>query len=316
MSRCLCCNKEIINPGEYESRIFWHEKCIKSFFGTRMIPELDCSDDELEKMANLTVNKGLTVPGVQKKLSLHLDSKDKTARLTIVDYPAGYILKPQSMDFEYMPEAEYMSMKMAEAAKIKTVPNAMIVNNGKYSYITRRIDRRGGMLFAMEDFCQLSGRLTEDKYRGSYENCGRIIKKYSRNAGLDLTEIYYRLLFCFLTGNSDMHLKNFSLIEDKPGNRIFGLSPAYDLLPVNILMPSDTEQMALTVNGKKRNIKKKDFLSLAQNLGFDIKVATGLMKQLLKYKKNFIEIIDSSYISENMKEELKFLIETRAVEIA
>ena len=315
MSRCLCCNKEIINPGEYESRTLWHEKCIKSFFGTKRIPELDCSDEELEKLANLSVNKGLTVPGVQKKLSLHLESKDKTAKLTIVDYPAGYILKPQSREFKYLPEAEYMSMKMAEAARIRTVPNAMIVTNGEYSYITRRIDRQGGLLLAMEDFCQLSGRLTEDKYRGSYENCGRIIKRYSRNTGLDLAEFYYRLLFCFLTGNSDMHLKNFSLVEDKPGSRIFGLSPAYDLLPVNILMPSDTEQMALTVNGKKRNIKKKDFLSLAQNLGLEIKVATGMMRQLLKYKKEFIDIVNSSYISEKMKEELKILIEARAAEI-
>ena len=315
MSRCLCCNREMINPSEYESRVFWHEKCIKSFFGTKYIPELDCSDEELERLADLTVNKGLTVPGVQKKLSLHLDSKDKTDRLTIVDYPAGYILKPQSPDYDFLPEAEFLSMKMAEAAKIKTVSNAMILTGGRYSYITRRIDREGELLFAMEDFCQLSGRLTEDKYRSSYENCGRVLKKYSRNIGLDLAELYYRLLFCFLIGNSDMHLKNFSVIEDISGSRIFGLSPAYDLMPVNIVMPLDNEQMALTVNGKKRNIKKKDFLSLAQNFGLEEKVAVGLMKQLLKYNNTFINIIDSSYISEKMKEELKSLIEVRAKEI-
>ena len=315
MSRCLCCNKEMINPGEYESRVFWHKRCIKAFFGTKYIPELDCSDEELERLANLTVNKGLTVPGVQKKLSLHLDSKDKTDRLTIVDYPAGYILKPQSTDFDFLPEAEFMSMKMAEAVGIRTVPNALILADGKYSYITRRIDREGKLLLAMEDFCQLSGRLTEDKYRSSYENCGRIIKKYSRNTGLDLAELYYRLLFCFLTGNSDMHLKNFSLIEETSGSRIFGLSPAYDLLPVNIIVPSDNEQMALTINGKKRNIKKKDFLSLAQNLGLEEKVATGLMRQLLKHIKTFINIIDNAYIPETMKEEMKCLMETRGKEI-
>ena len=315
MRRCLCCNKELTNPNEYEARIFWHEKCIKSFFGTKHIPELDCSEEELEKLANLTVNKGLTVPGVQKKLSLHLDSKDKTDRLTIVDYPAGFIMKPQSPDFGFLPEAEFMAMKMAEAARIRTVPNAMILADGHYAYITRRIDRKGNQLLAMEDFCQLTGRLTEDKYRGSYENCGRIIKKYSEKTGLDLTELYYRLLFCFLIGNSDMHLKNFSLIEDNSGSRIFGLSPAYDLLPVNIIIPSDNEQMALTLNGKKRNIKKRDFLSLAQNFGLAEKVATGLMRQLLKYKKTFVNIVESSCISEKMKEEMKNLLEARAKEI-
>ena len=132
---------------------------------------------------------------------------------------------------------------------------------------------------------------------------------------MDLAELYYRLLFCFLTGNSDMHLKNFSLIEETSGSRIFGLSPAYDLLPVNIIVPSDNEQMALTINGKKRNIKKKDFLSLAHNLGLEEKVATGLMRQLLKHKKTFINIIDNAYIPETMKEEMKCLMETRGKEI-
>lgn len=112
-----------------------------------------------------------------------------------------------------------------------------------------------------------------------------------------------------------MHLKNFSLIEDKPGSRIFGLSPAYDLLPVNIIMPSDNEQMALTLNGKKKNIRKKDLLYLAQNFGLEEKVAIDLMRQLLKYIKSFVNIIDCSYISEKMKEELKNLISTRAEEL-
>ena len=88
----------------------------------------------------------------------------------------------------------------------------------------------------------------------------------SKNIGIDSTELYYRLLFCFLTGNSDMHLKNFSLIEESPGSREFSLSAAYDLLPVNIIMPEDVEQMALTLHGKKRNIRKKDFLFLAENM--------------------------------------------------
>lgn len=89
-------------------------------------------------------------------------------------------------------------------------------------------------LYAMEDFCQLSRRLTQDKYKGSYENCGRIVKRYSSMPGLDLTEMYLRVAAAFVVGNSDMHLKNFSLIENMPGSRIFQLSKAYDMLPVNV----------------------------------------------------------------------------------
>ena len=245
MIRCLCCNSEILNPKEYEKDVLWHEKCIRKFFGTSTLPELDISEKALERLANMTVNKGLTVPGVQKKLSLHLSNKNRMTKLTVVDHPTGYILKPQSQEFPNLPESEFLSMKMAEIAGIKTVPNALIRLDGKMAYITARIDRKNNLLYAMEDFCQLSGRLTEDKYRGSYENCGKIIKKYSRNIGLDMTEFFYRLLFCFVTGNSDMHLKNFSLIETHEASGIYTISPAYDLLSVNVIMPEDTEEFAL-----------------------------------------------------------------------
>ncbi|MBE5906815.1 MAG: HipA domain-containing protein [Lachnospiraceae bacterium] len=311
MSRCLCCGKEIINAKEYEESVAWHERCIKRFFGTKQLPELDCTDETLEKLANLTVNQGLTVPGVQKKLSLHLDSDGKKARLTVVNYPTGYILKPQSDEYESLPEAELLCMRMAEIAKIPVVPNALINLNGKYAYITKRIDRKDGDCYAMEDFCQLSGRMTEDKYRSSYENCGKVIKKYSRNVGLDIVELYYRLLFCFLIGNSDMHLKNFSLIEDTPGSRVYSLAEAYDMLPVNVILSADQEEMALTVNGKKRNIRKKDFLALAENLGITNKTALTLMKKLTSYKQAFLTEVRNSYIPKEMKESLIELMEKR-----
>ena len=309
--RCLCCNKEITNPSEYEGNVSWHVKCMKRFFGTSNLPEIDVSKRALERLAKQTVNKGLTVPGVQKKLSLHLDTVDKTARLTIVDYPTGYILKPQSEEYACLPEAEFLSMKMAEIAGIKTVPNALLRFRGNYAYVTKRIDRSGDQTYAMEDFCQLSGRITADKYRSSYENCGKVIKKYSQNVGLDVTEFYYRLLFCFCTGNSDMHLKNFSLMEDRPGSRRFSLSAAYDMLPVNVIMPADKEQMALTLNGKKQNLKRKDFLILAESLGIQEKVATGLIKQIVKYEEAFLREVDLSYVPKEMKANLSFLIQKR-----
>lgn len=312
MTRCLCCNRVIENPNEYESKVSWHQKCIKSFFGTILLPELDCSEEDLEALANTTVNKGLTVPGVQKKLSLHLDTDANVSRLTVVDYPTGFILKPQSNDFNHLPEVEYLTMKMAEACRIKTVPNALISSQGKLTYITKRIDRSKGKMYAMEDFCQLSGRMTEDKYRGSYEQCGKIIKKYSQNIGIDLAELFYRLVFCYLTGNSDMHLKNFSLIENQPGSRVFGLSEAYDLLPVNIILPADKEQVALTLNGKKRNLRKKDFFALAESCDLNEKITHGLIKQVLKYKEIFVGLINHAYIPSEMKEDYINLIIHRA----
>lgn len=309
--KCLCCNKEITGPSEYEKISGWHGKCVKSFFGLSTIPEIDISDKQLEELANSTVNKGLTVPGVQKKLSLHLETEDKKGRFTIVDHPTGYILKPQSQDFRSLPEAEFLSMKLAEVSGIKTVPNGLVRMSGKFAYITKRIDRSQNKMYAMEDFCQLSKRVTEDKYRGSYEGCGKVIDNYSKNVGIDKAEFFYRVVFCFVTGNSDMHLKNFSLIENSPGSRIFGLSAAYDMIPVNVIMPQDTEQMALTLNGKKRNIRKKDFFALAENLGIPKNTAERLIIKVCQNKPVWVHEINTSYIPNDMKNDLTGLIENR-----
>jgi len=262
--KCLYCGMQISDHASADEKSWcWHKKCIKDFFHVKDMPVLDITKEQLEKLANETVNEGITIPGVQKKLSLHL-SCDMNARLTIVDYPTGYILKPQTEEFKNMPEFEDLAMRLAEIMGIQTVPHALIKMNGEYAYITKRIDRditgEKIRLYAMEDFCQLSRRLTQDKYRGSYENCGRIIKKYSEIPGVDLSELFLRVVGSFVMGNSDMHLKNFSLRETEPGNRKFHLSKAYDMLPVNVIMPEDQEQLALTINGKKRNIHRKNFL--------------------------------------------------------
>ena len=274
----------------------------------------DITKEQLEKLANETVNEGITIPGVQKKLSLHL-SCDMNTRLTIVDYPTGYILKPQTEEFKNMPEFEDLAMRLAEIMGIQTVPHALIKMNGEYAYITKRIDRditgEKIRLYAMEDFCQLSRRLTQDKYRGSYENCGRIIKKYSEIPGVDLSELFLRVVGSFVMGNSDMHLKNFSLRETEPGNRKFHLSKADDMLPVNVIMPEDQEQLALTINRKKHNIHRKEFLILAESCGLMPKVAEHIIAKVCGLKEKFLKQVDEAYLSENQKEKVKELIVER-----
>ena len=313
--KCLCCGKEILSGASISEKDWcWHKKCVKNFFHTKEMPILDVTKEQLEMLASETVNEGLTIPGVQKKLSLHLSS-DTNARLTIVNYPTGYILKPQTDEFKNMPEFEDLAMRMAETLGIQTVPHALIKMNGEYAYITKRIDReiteREVRLYAMEDFCQLSNRLTQDKYRGSYENCGKIIKKYSDTPGLDLAEMYLRVLGSFVMGNSDMHLKNFSLKETEPGNRIFRLSDAYDMLPVNVIMPEDQEQLALTINGKKRNIHKKEFRILAESCEISLNVAERMIRRVCGLKEKLFKQIDMAYLSEEQKEQVKILVQER-----
>lgn len=313
---CLCCGKPIkenAKPEEIKNR--WHNACVRHFFGTKELPELTLTPDIIESIANECTRHGYTVPGVQKKLSLHLSSgKKETARLTLVGYPSGYILKPQTSDYPSLPEAEYLVMQMARLTGIKTVPFALISlnNSDELVYITKRIDRTAnGEMFAMEDFCQLDLRLTADKYKGSYERCGKIVKQYSVNSGLDMAELFLRIVFSFAVGNSDMHLKNFSLIETEIGNGNYRLSEAYDMLPVNIVLPSDKDQMALTLNGKNRNLHRADFLTLAENYGLNQKSAEKMINKIVSEKDIFLELCRESFLPADFKDTLSGLIEER-----
>ena len=313
--KCLCCGKDLKeNCSENERKNQWHNHCVKKFFGTEKLPILEVTEEQLEQLARETVNKGLTVPGVQKKMSLHL-SKKENARLTIVNYPTGYILKPQTKEYEYLPEYEDLAMRLAAIAGIQVVPHALLQIGDTFAYITKRIDRDikddKVDMYAMEDFCQLSNRMTYDKYRGSYEGCGRIIKKYSEYPGIDMSELFLRVIFSYVIGNSDMHLKNFSMRENEPAGRKYTLSKAYDILPVNVILPEDAEEMALTINGKKRNIRKKDFSIFAEKCGITDKTVEKMIKKMSTLKEKFFMQCENSYLPEEKKEEMKQLIEKR-----
>lgn len=313
MKNCLCCGKPIRSSAMSSG---WHQACIQRFFQTKTLPDLELDEQTLMLLAEKSISKGYTVPGVQKKLSLHL-SREANARLTLMDYPTGYILKPQVKEFEALPESEHLVMCMAEQSGLNVVPHALLRINGEYAYITRRIDRDIRLpdsfsQLAMEDFCQLSLRLTQDKYKGSYEQCAKVIRQFSSRPGLDLSELFLRLVFCFLTGNSDMHLKNFSLIETVPESGEYILSPAYDLLPVSILMPEDTEEMALQLNGKKRNLQKKHFLAFAQTAGISLNAAEIMIRAMLKNLPIWQRICEESYIPERLKRQFGKLMTSRA----
>lgn len=314
--RCLFCDKEIskaASPDEQKNG--WHKKCVKDFFGSDVIPEIDISDETIKRLAEQSVGMGYTVPGAQKKLSLHLSRVGDKPRLTLVDHPTGYILKPQTELYRSLPEAEFTVMQMAKATGIKTVPFALIRVKDTFAYITRRVDRvnESGRvrLLAMEDFCQLDGRLTEDKYKGSYERCAKIIKKYSSRAAFDLSELFLRIVFCFAVGNSDMHLKNFSLIETAENSGSFTLSQAYDMLPVNVVLPEDTDEFGLTLNGKKNKARRKDFLVFADGIGLNPTAAQKIINTVLKKESEYIALCERSYMPEDMRESTAKMINSR-----
>ena len=307
-NKCLCCYKPL-REGETD----YHPACLKHFFGTTYAPELPYTRKNLEQLAKVVIENSTTVTGVQEKLSLDLqhDEYGNPARLTIVGVMGRYILKPQSERFMSLPEVEDLTMHLAEIARIPVVPHCLIrFADGELNYITRRIDRTNdGKKIAMEDCCQISGMLTEQKYQSSYEHIASIIRRCSFVAGLDVQNFWEQVIFSWIVGNADMHLKNFSLISQEPGH--YRLAPAYDMVSTALVMPEDTEELALSLQGFKKKLMPFDFIHAMEDSGIATNVAIRTLSRFNKNKDKWFECIDHSFITEEQKGSFKSIIDNR-----
>lgn len=307
-NRCLFCYQDL-----KEGQADFHPACAKRLFGTAAAPYLPYTNENITFLAEQVVRSHTVITGVQPKLSLDIEMSGKesgTKRFTIVGLWGRYILKPQTAMYPNLPELEDLTMHLAEIAKIKTVPHSLIrFADGELCYITRRIDRdEHGNKFPMEDMCQLAERLTEYKYKGSYEQIAKLISKYSRVYMLDLVNFWEQVYFCWLTGNSDMHLKNFSLYSTKKG--IYSLTPAYDMLPTRLVISEDKEELALTLNGKRRKLKRSDFEAAFAKSGIDRKVGENIFFKFEKVVPLWLELIDRSFLTDDLKNMYKELIQS------
>ena len=305
MCKCLYCYKEL----EEEQKDF-HPGCARKFFGTSDAPLLEYRREELDALAAQVIQAQTSLTGVQPKLSLNLHKHEGSNRLTIVGLWGDFIFKPQTDAYPELPENEDLTMHLAEAARIKVVPHSLIhLADGSLGYITRRIDRtKKGEKIDMEDMCQLTLHPTEYKYKSSCEQIAKAIAAYSSTPRLDLVNFMQVLLFSFVTGNNDMHLKNFSLYRPKA---LYQLSPAYDLLNVAIANPKDKEEMALPINGKKAQIKLADFLKASDTMGIEQRVTLGLINGLRNAMPAWIDLINNSFLSDEMKQNYLDLISRR-----
>lgn len=299
---CLKCGKEI------EDGKLWHDKCIKDFFGSKEIPTISIDTAKLKTVAITQLSEQKAVAGVQEKLSLHLDTSiKKRPRLTIIGYPLGYILKPQTSKYKRLPEFEHTAMLLAELCGIETVPHGIVkLENGEFAYITKRIDRCGNNKIHMEDFCQASGLTTKSKYKSNYTECIQLINKHSKNPQIDKVKLFRCLVFDFVIGNSDVHLKNFSFVMDDNGK--LSLSPFYDLMPTKVILPTDREELGMLLNGKKTSLTKKDFDAFAIENEIPELTKTKIINEIISKQEEFFEIIENSLLDQNSKSKWKKLI--------
>lgn len=310
--KCLYCYQEL-KPGQHD----FHPACARRFFGSGGVPVLPYSRQNINELAREVIESHTTVTGVQPKLSMDINrgGRDEPDRLTIVGLWGRYILKPKSDTYPWLPEDEDLTMHLATLARIQVVPHALIrFSDGELTYITRRIDRDDdGRKYLMEDACQLSERLASDKYKSSYENVGKLIRRYSSMPQLDVVNYWEVVVFSWLTGNSDMHLKNFSLFCRVPG--LYTLAPAYDLLNVHLLF-DDPEELALTLDGRKRKINRQNFINAMRTTGLDDKVIDNIFAKFQKLQSRWEAFIDQSFLPQELCERYKAKIAARLAVLA
>ena len=314
MNKCLYCYQEL-----EEGQVDFHPSCARKFFGSKAVPQLPYTRDNMAELARQVIRTSTSVTGVQAKMSLDINrgEKNEPAKFTIVGLWGKYIFKPQSAKYPHLPELEDLTMKMAEAAHIRTARHTLIrLADGSLGYLTLRMDRgKRGEKISMLDMCQLTNRLTEHKYYGTYQQLAETIKKYSSAPMLDVQRFWELVLFSWMTGNSDMHCKNFSLIDMGRGE--YTLSPAYDLLAVLLADPSDTEEMAMSFStgGEKRGFDRNTFITAFTNSGIPMAVARRMIDRMKEHLPEWKELIHQSFLPEKMKNDYCELLERRKAAI-
>ncbi len=301
---CLFCGKPLIG---HTNESYWHESCVELFFNNNRIPSFDLDENVFDNIAFEQVGSGSVVSGIQKKLSLEVESK----RRKKTTFTNKYIIKPSEPKYPYLNEYEWIGNRLASICGFNVVQSGLIKHNDKYAYITKRIDRktinRHEIKIAMEDFCQLSNKLTEQKYDGSYEKAWKnTINKYSKHKLIDTIEYFRMVFFSYIIGNTDMHLKNFSLISQ---NYKYILAPFYDLVPV--LMIVNQDEMALTINGKHKNVTKNDFYKFGENVSLDKKMIDICFNSIFSKIDLMVKFIKNSPLNEKEQDRFSEFIKNR-----
>lgn len=314
-NKCLFCYKEI-KDGEGH----YHSKCAKKLFGTFRAPLLPYTRDNIEELALHILASSTSITGVQPKLSLDINrgGKNEPDKLTIVGLWGNYILKPQSSKYSSMPELEDLTMKLAEVAGIVTAVHGLVMmQDGELAYITRRMDRaENGKKRSMLDMCQLTNRLTEHKYRGAYSQLSETIKRHSATPMLDVQRFWEIVIFSWITGNSDMHCKNFSLLEREGIG--YQLSPAYDLLAVLLTGIKDCDELAMPLTGNEvagdkpiAGFHRLSFIEAMTECSIAESVAGRIIDRMILNHEKWNVVIDSSFLAPELKSRYKSLVSER-----
>lgn len=252
----------------------------------------------------------MSIQGVQPKLSARLNAVAEI--FEIADQGGTFIIKPQNDLYEELPENEDVTMRMAAAIGIETPLHGMLYSkDGSRSYFIKRFDRLPKKRkVAVEDFAQLTGATRETKYSSSMEKVAAVIDQFCTFPLLEKERFFRLTVFNFLTGNEDMHLKNFSLIRR---NDKVELSPAYDLLNTTIVLRKPQEELALTLASKKSKMTRENLVDYfgKERLGLAAIRIEKILLEIKSQKENWNELLEKSFLSDEMKAKYKELLNQR-----
>lgn len=300
MNKCLCCLKATSDGSSY------HKNCLKRLFGSEKPPIIKFASTDI--VSEISKNAGkMSISGIQIKASIKLNNKGNF--IEIVQSGGTHILKPEPFEYPQLPQNENLFMNIAEVLGMEVPPHGLFdMSDKKKCYIIKRFDRGSdGEKIHVEDMAQLLEMPPDSKYESSVEKVGKMIIRVSKRPFLDLINFYERIIFCFLIGNGDMHLKNWSIISPEDGN--IHLSPCYDLISSKLYLPYEDET-ALTVNGKRNNLKLSDFEELANFLKIDEKAALNSLNKFKNARGIILKMLDNEMGSEAINK-LKEIISGR-----
>lgn len=267
-------------------------------------------DEQLQLASELAAK--ISIQGVQPKLSARLEVKPKS--FVVVEKKGQYILKPQNPMFSHLPENEDLTMKLAALAGLEVPFHGLArAKDDMFFYFIRRFDRRGrGEKIAVEDFAQLAGLSRDTKYSYSLERLITLIDTYMTFPAIEKAKFFRLVLFNFLTGNEDAHLKNYSIIFRKD---TYQFSPYYDLLNSTLALGRGAaEESALPLKGKKSNLTGKDFLRYLarERLQLTEKVRDSITEELKESIPGWYGMIEKSFLPHEKKEKYRNIVAERA----
>jgi len=275
----------------------------------------------------------ISLSGVQDKISLRLVN----GVLVPTDRDGEFILKPVpraltgTLDFlDDVPANEHVTMQIAaQVFKLRSAACGLVFfPDGEPAYIVRRFDRDAatGKKLAQEDFCQLAGKSSGThgenyKYDGSYEELGRLLQRFSPAWRVEAERLFTLIIFNYVCGNGDAHLKNFSLLETPFGD--YSLSPAYDLLCTSLHLPAES-RTALEIFDDfvtpsfeiNAFAKRSDFMELANRFGLRTPRATAILDRFNSERPKVEALLDRSLLSAESKSRYRALFADRLIALA